>query len=169
MFNVIDRLSRYLGTLAGWAYFVIALMLGYEVLMRYAFTAPTIWAEELSRLLLVWATFGGAAILVHRRQHITITLVTDMLGPRARRWQEVFALLFVAALAAVVVKDGSGIAYDSLSRGRTTGSMLDMPAWWAQASLPACFLLLCLQSLVEAARVALAPAGTTPPPSRPEH
>jgi TRAP-type C4-dicarboxylate transport system permease small subunit len=174
MLRAIDRVSLFVGTLAGWAYFAIALMLGYEVVMRYVFIAPTIWAEELSRLFLVWATFGGAGRLVDRRQHISNTLVTDLLPPAARRWQEVFALLFIAALALVVVKDGGGIALNSFERGRTTGSMLDLPAWWGQASLPACFLLLAVQALLEAARVALAPPrqdgeGGLPSPRHPGH
>ena len=84
MLRMIDAASRFAGFLAAWAYFAIALMLGYEVIMR-AFGSPTIWAEELSRLLLVWATFGGAAILMHRRQHIVITLLTDSLSPSMRR------------------------------------------------------------------------------------
>ena len=162
MLRMIDHVSRFVGTVAGWAYFAIALMLCYEVIMRYVFIAPTIWAEELSRMFLVWATFGGAAILVHRRQHIVITRVTDHLPPRLRQAQEVFALLFVAALALFIVIYGGGIAGDSLTRGRTTGSMLDLPAWWAQASLPACFALLSLQALVEALRVALNGPDDTP-------
>lgn len=169
MFTLIDRVSAALGTLAAWAYFVIALMLGYEVVMRYVFVAPTIWAEELSRLLLVWATFAGMALLVHRRQHIAITLVTDLLPERARRWQQVFVLGFVAALALAIVWYGSGIALDSLMRGRTTGSMLDMPAWINQASIPVCFLLLALQAIIEALRVAFDPKAARPSQPRPEH
>jgi TRAP-type C4-dicarboxylate transport system permease small subunit len=162
MLRVIDAVSRTVGTVAGWAYFATALMLGYEVVMRYVFIAPTIWAEELARMLLVWATFGGAAILLHRRQHITITLLTDHLSPRVRQVQEVFVLLFIVALAAVIVHDGTGIAYDSFHRGRTTGSMLDLPAWWSQASLPVCFALLGLQALAEALRVAIGGVADLP-------
>lgn len=163
MFRLIDRLSALLGQFAAWAYFATALMLGYEVFMRYLFVAPTIWAEELSRLLLVWGTFAGAAILVHRRQHIAITVLTDMLPPAVRHLQQTVVLLFIAALAAVIVWYAGGIALDSLERGRTTGSMLDVPAWWNEAALPVCFSLLCLQAFVEAVRTAFeGPRDTLP-------
>ncbi|WP_349359582.1 TRAP transporter small permease [Stappia sp.] len=152
MLRMIDAVSRFAGAAAAWGYFLIALMLGYEVVMRYL-GMPTIWAEELSRLFLVWATFAGAAILIHRRQHIVITLVTDHLSPGLRRAQEVAVLLFVAAISLAILYYGGGIALDSLTRGRTTGSMLDLPAWWAQASIPVCFALLALQALAEAFRV----------------
>eukprot|EP00873_Tetraselmis_striata_P017750 jgi/Tetstr1/438014/TSEL_026641.t1 len=154
MLRIIDGASRFAGLIAGWGYFLIALMLGYEVLMRYL-GDPTIWAEELSRMVLIWATFGGAALLLHRRQHIVITLLTDNLSAGARRAQELFVLAFIVVLSAVIVYYGSGIAMDSFTRGRTTGSMLDVPAWWSQASIPACFALLGIQALAEALRVAV--------------
>ncbi|GGE91300.1 TRAP transporter small permease [Stappia taiwanensis] len=169
MTRLVDRLSALAGTFAGWAYFVTALMLGYEVFMRYLFVAPTIWAEELSRLLLVWATFAGAALLLHRRQHITITLLTDRLSPRARQMQEIIALLFIAALGGVIVYLGGGIALHSFERARTTGSMLDLPAWWAEAALPLCFSLLAIQALIEAVRVALNGVNDRPAAPRVEH
>ncbi|SDT91151.1 TRAP transporter small permease [Stappia sp. ES.058] len=162
MLRIIDGASRFAGLIAGWGYFLIALMLGYEVLMRYL-GDPTIWAEELSRMFLIWATFGGAALLLHRRQHIVITLLTDSLSPGARRAQELFVLAFIIALSAVVVYYGADIALDSFTRGRTTGSMLDVPAWWSQASIPACFTLLGIQAFAEAVRVALNGVDTARP------
>ncbi|MXN66182.1 TRAP transporter small permease subunit [Stappia sp. GBMRC 2046] len=163
MFRIIDRLSAALGQFAAWAYFATALMLGYEVFMRYVFIAPTIWAEELSRLFLVWGTFAGAAILVHRRQHIAITVLTDALPPRLKHLQQVVVLLFIAFIAAVTVWYAFDIAADSFTRGRTTGSMLDVPAWWNEAAIPVCFTLLSLQALVEALRVAFEGPADTPP------
>ncbi len=152
---LVDSVSLWFGRCAAWAYFIIALTLGYEVFMRYLFIAPTIWAEEVSRLLLVWATFGGAALLLHRRQHITITVITDSFSARVRQIQEVAVLLFIGCLAVVIVWYASGIALDSFERGRTTGSMLDLPAWWVEVALPVCFTLLGLQAFLEAARVAV--------------
>jgi C4-dicarboxylate transporter, DctQ subunit len=155
MLHILDRLSAALGIAAALAYFAIGLMLGYEVFARYLFTAPTIWAEELSRLFLVWGTCLAAAILLHRRQHIRITILTDLLPASARRWQECLVLLFVAGFAGAVVWYGTPLAFDSFERGRTTGSMLDIGAVWAEAAVPVGCSLLCLQALAEALRVIL--------------
>lgn len=154
MHTMLDRLSSCLGIAAAVAYFAIGLMLGYEVFARYVFTAPTIWAEELSRMGLIWGTFLAASVLLHRRQHIRITILTDLLPEAVRRWQEVLVMLFIAAFALAVVWYGTPIAWDSFERGRTTGSMLDIPTFWAEAAVPLGFLLLALQALVEAAQVA---------------
>lgn len=152
--HLIDRLSALLARVAAWAFFATGLMLGWEVAARYFFTAPTIWAEELSRLFLVWGCFLGAAALIHRRDHIRITVVTDLLPATLRRLLEVIVLLLVAVFGIAVVVYGTEIAWDSFARDRTTGSMLDIPMVWVQSSVPVGGLLIALQALAEAVRTA---------------
>ena len=81
-------------------------------------------------------------------------LVADRLPPRARRLAEMFALAFVALISAVIVWHGSGIAFDSFERGRTAGTLLDLPMWWSEAAAPLGFLLLGLQAVVEIVKLA---------------
>ena len=91
---------------------------------------------------------------MHRREHIRITIVTDLLPNTARRLLEVVALLLVAAFGAAVAFYGFEIAWDSFTRDRTTGSMLDIPMVWVQGSVPFGGALVALQALVEAIRTA---------------
>lgn len=153
--GLVDRLSDALAAFAGWVYFGIGLMLSYEVAARYFFTAPTIWAEELSRLFFVWATLLAAPALLRHGQHIRVTVVTALLGDGARRAARLIALGVVLAVCVVVVWAGLDAPLNSFERGRTTGSMLDMPAWWPQAAVPATFALLGLQAALEMARAAM--------------
>ena len=148
----IDRLSTVLGRVAGVAYFATGLMLAYEVFMRYVFIAPTIWAAELSQLCMIWGTWLAAALLLHTRQHIRITILTDRLPRSVQRIQETLVLLFVAGYSGLVAWYGAPLAYESLMRGRTTGSMLDLPMVWTEAAVPLGCGLLCAQALAEAIR-----------------
>ena len=160
--RTIDRFSDYTGKLAAGLFCATGAMIAYEVLARYFFTAPTIWAAELSQLCLLWGTFLGMARPLHRNEHIRITILTGTLGPRARRSAEILSLLFIAVFAAAVIWYGAEIALDSLERGRSTGTMLNIPNWWSEAAIPLGFGLLLLQCLVELARRAL-PSGDVPP------
>ena len=63
-------------------------MITYEVVMRYVFLAPTIWAEELSRFFQIWATYIAAAYVLRHRQLIAITILVNRLGPLGRRLAE---------------------------------------------------------------------------------
>ena len=153
MLRLIDRAADLLGQAAAWLFFLTGAMITYEVLARYLFNAPTIWAAELSQLLLLWGSFMAMATLLRQRAHIRITLLTARLGARGRQACEAFALLFIAGFSAVAAWHGWLIAYDSFERGRSTGTMLNIPNWWSEMVIPLGFLVLLLQCLAEALRV----------------
>ncbi|MDJ0972279.1 MAG: TRAP transporter small permease, partial [Kiloniellales bacterium] len=144
MLRLIDRAADLLGHLAAWMFFLTGAMITYEVLARYLFNAPTIWAAELSQLLLLWGSFIAMATLLRQRAHIRITLLTARLGDRGRQVCEAFALVFIAGFSAVAAWHGWFIAYDSFERGRSTGTMLNIPNWWSEMVIPFGFLVLLL-------------------------
>jgi TRAP-type C4-dicarboxylate transport system permease small subunit len=152
MLRVIDRISGAASFAASWAYFVVGLMLAFEVVARYFFNAPTIWAEELSRLIFIWATLIAAAALLRDDQHIRVTILTDKLGEPGQRAARAISLLAVLGVSALMVIEGAHAPLDSFARGRTSGTMMDVPAWWFQASVPLAFLLVCLQAAAELIR-----------------
>lgn len=159
--RVIDRISEILAQAAAWLLFAIGLMLGYEVAARHLFNAPTIWASELSNHFMVWAVYVGAAALLRRDDHISVSVLTERLGETGRRAARVLSLLFILAVCGIVAWYGAPIAWDSFVKGRTTGSMLDIPTVWLQAAIPVGFGWLALQCLVELIRAAagLPPGG----------
>ena len=134
-------------------------MLTYEVIARYFFIRPTIWAAELSQLCLIWGCFLSMAHLLVLRRHITVNAVTGLLPLRAQKACAAFALVVVIVFSAIVAFWGWDIFHDSFVRGRTTGSLLNMPVWVSELSVPLGFALLALQGIVELIR--LPAAGTT--------
>jgi TRAP-type C4-dicarboxylate transport system permease small subunit len=150
------RLFAVFVTFLAWAaalMFVLAgVMLTYEVVARYFFTAPTIWAAELSQLCLIWGTLIAMPWCLRERRHIQITAVTALLSPGGRRLASAAAMVAVAVFSLVVLWKGGEIFWDSFERGRTTGSLLNLPTWIAELSIPASFALLLAQSLIETRR-----------------
>ena len=161
---MMDRLSGLLARLSAWAFFVVGLMICYEVALRYFFNAPTVWAEEMSRFVQLWATYLAAAWALRHRELIRITIVTDRLSTTARRWLELFSLLVITVFSGFAVWYGTWIAWDSVVQSRTTSTMLDVPAVLTEAAIPVGFTLLAAQALREMARVWRegAPAPTAP-------
>lgn len=149
IYHSVDRLSEWLGQIAAWLYFVTGLMIGYEVTARYLFNAPTIWAQEVSQLLLLWATFIGISRALKHDQHIRIKAIESFLPEASKIWLKLFSLIFIALLSILVFLYGSEIFWDSFERGRSTGTMLNIPNWWAEVVIPLGFGLLFLQALAE--------------------
>lgn len=148
------RIAFVISAVASVLLFAIGAMLTYEVVARYFFNAPTIWAEELSRLAMIWAVFLGSAVLMRSGDHIRVTILVERLPQPLRVVADISSLIFVAVISGLVAWRGVPIAWDSFERGRTVGSMLDLPSWWSQASIPIGFALMAVQALGLAIAVA---------------
>lgn len=150
--TLLARITLGLAWLAALLFVLAGAMLTWEVVARYFFTAPTIWAAELSQLCLIWGTLIAMPWVLAARRHIAIDAVVRLLPAGARRVTEALAMAVIAVFAGVVVVYGGWIFLDSFERGRTTGSMLDLPTWVAELAVPVGFALVTVQALVEFVR-----------------
>lgn len=62
----------------------VVVVYGGQVFFRYALNTPLLWADELASILLVWISFGGAALAMQRGEHMAIELVPELLPARFR-------------------------------------------------------------------------------------
>lgn len=150
--------NRFIVALAwiGALLFVAAgLMLSWEVVARYFFVRPTIWAAELSQLCLIWGSLIGMPWALATRRHIAVDAITRLCSPTMQRVLEILAMAVVGVFSIVVAWKGFGIFFESLERGRTTGSMLDLPTWISELPVFVGFALSAIQSLIEIIRVVM--------------
>ncbi|KAE9632369.1 TRAP transporter small permease [Parasedimentitalea maritima] len=151
MFN---RFVTMLAWLAAILFVVAGIMLTYEVAARYFFVNPTIWAAELSQGCLIWGALIASPWCLRERRHIRITAVIGHLPRSGRIVADVFAMAAVAVFSSIVGAYGWKIFHESFVRGRTTGSMLDLPIWIVELAVPFGFAVLFIQSLIEVLRAA---------------
>jgi C4-dicarboxylate transporter DctQ subunit len=149
----VDAVSEFTGRLAGWMFCAIGFFVFYEVVMRYAFTMPTIWVDEISRILQVWATYLAIAYVLKYRQHILIDVAfRDTATPR-RFWVEIFSISVVVFFGLIAAKYGFDIWLKSTQSGHTTDSYLAVPKVFVDSSIWVGFGLLSLQGLSEIIKV----------------
>jgi len=153
MWRQFDRISDAIGTLAAWMFFAIGLFVAWEVVLRYAFTAPTIWVDEVSRIFQIWATLLAGAYLLRHRELILIDIFFRDRDSLARKLSETFSLLMIAAFCAVATKYGFDLWLKATLAGHTTDSFLAPPKWLTHGSLWIGFGLMLLQCAVEVIRV----------------
>lgn len=97
----IDRLSQFLGLSAAHFYLVCALITAYEVILRYFFNAPTLWAFEVVMVVCAAAWVMSGPYVTMRNSHIAITVVYQYTKGNVRWWLDTF--IFVVTLAAMLV------------------------------------------------------------------
>lgn len=69
---------------AGTIMITIVVVMVAQVIARYGFNGSLIWAEELCRYLLIWMTFLLLGIGYETGEFVSLSVVPDMLTPRAR-------------------------------------------------------------------------------------
>ena len=155
-----EQLTLKSAWLAALLYGASGVMLTYEVGARYLFIAPTSWASELSQLCLIYGTLLAMPWALQFRRHIQINAIIHKLSDLNQRriWIVMMIILIVFSLYVTIY--GFEIFYESFEKGRTTGSLLDMPSWVAELPVPLCFLMLIFQALIELKKMI---SGITPP------
>jgi TRAP-type C4-dicarboxylate transport system permease small subunit len=87
----------------GCAFGLIVVLTIAQVFFRFALDSPLIWSEELSRLLLVWVTFVGAAVVAWDGTHLNVDVVFARLPARLKAVVRTLNLLVALGFLAVMV------------------------------------------------------------------
>ncbi len=122
-----DRFSLLLSRLCMLLIVVVVSVMFYEVVMRYVFEAPTLWANELSLWMAGFVFLLSGLYAMQQRSHIRIYILYDMMPRSAQRLCDVVSTVLIVAFAAAVVYGGFTEAYEKLMRWETFGTAFDPP------------------------------------------
>ena len=147
--NYYNKLVQYSGYLASALFIAIGFIVSYEVIMRYLFNSPTIWVNEVSRFLQIWATYLALTYSFHKQDFIRITVIYDRLNENGKKILDFISFIFILIFSSFVVYFGWLIAYDSLKVGRTSSTILDVPSFLTELAIPLCFAFLVLRVILE--------------------
>ncbi|WP_054310461.1 TRAP transporter small permease [Mesorhizobium sp. 1M-11] len=146
-----NLLRRLLDLAVGAALFAIVLLVCVQVFSRYFLGAPTPGLAEVSRILFIWLTFTGSAVLISRRELIVIDLLHDRLGKRSMgRLNVVVDIATAVFLVVLAIYARQLMIIVGQKIAPATGISFD---WFYGALLAFCFLglLFILERLVRTA------------------
>ncbi|MBB04416.1 MAG: C4-dicarboxylate ABC transporter substrate-binding protein [Pseudooceanicola sp.] len=149
MLRVIDVISDQFARIAAALFFLIGLIISFEVVARYVFLSPTSWAEEGARLLQLWATYLAMGYVLRVDGLIRITVLTGAIGPAGRRLLEILALVWILVFCCFAFWLGLEVVIESIQKGRATATMNQVPKFWTETAIPAGFFVLALQTLAQ--------------------
>ncbi len=152
-FSVVNRISEVSGIVCAISVLVSALVLTYEVIMRYLLTTPTIWEIEFSVDLLIMATFVGAAYGLKNGAHINIDLITHLLSPQAQARLSFVTSILSLIFCILVAGMGGSMWWEATSKGWRSDSLWGPPLGISYIFLPLGMTLLCLQYLVHLSKL----------------
>ncbi|WP_306565118.1 TRAP transporter small permease [Aquabacterium sp.] len=145
MFQLIQKLDR--GVASAERVLVVALtaaitvIMMAQVILRYFFSSPIFWAEEISVQLLVFVTLFGLSLLVHQSQLVTIDFLPRALPLRARH-----ALLAVLGTITLVLFAYIGwLSWEWVQRDDVRielSATTQLPRWYNYSAVPLALALL---------------------------
>jgi TRAP-type C4-dicarboxylate transport system permease small subunit len=84
----------------------ITVLLLVNVFLRYLFSRPIFWAEEISVLLLVWVVLLGAGLVQKKDDHVAISYVFDLFTVKGKALMLIFGNLCICAVLIVHLLSG---------------------------------------------------------------
>ena len=123
----LDRLSVFIGRVTMMLIVLLTSVMIYEVILRYVFEAPTLWANELSLWLAGFVFLCSGLYAMQQRSHIRIFLIYDMLPRAAQRVCDVISTALIALFAFFLIYGGYGEAFAKFNRWETFGTAFDPP------------------------------------------
>ena len=132
----VRALSNACGVLAALCLAAACLVVCHMVLVRYMFSASTIWQTEFVTFAVVAATLIGSPYVLLTRGHVTVDLLPHYLSERPRRWLAFIASICAWAACAVLTWTGWTYFHEAWTFGWVTESVWGQPLWIPLAALP---------------------------------
>lgn len=146
---ICDALVRLVGNLLGLLIGAIVAITLIAVWWRYVVNDPISWTEQVSRILFVWVTFLGGAVLYREKSHITIDMFLEMMPQRLKALTVWFIELGMLLFIVVLFTYGLKLSLDTLSQ--TFGALDISPAtfYFAAPVSAAMMMLFFVERLVD--------------------
>jgi TRAP-type C4-dicarboxylate transport system permease small subunit len=112
-----------------------------NIVGRYVFFKPIIWAEEILVFIMIWCVMLGATLVTWDNQHLRMDAVSSLSPPRVRRWLNVLSTVAFLAVALVVLGQSLRVVALMVSTGQRS-VVAELPMSVPYAAIPVSFALM---------------------------
>jgi TRAP-type mannitol/chloroaromatic compound transport system permease small subunit len=154
--SAIEALIDATGRLTLWLALAMIALVAVNVLLRYAMSLGSVWAQELEWHLLAAMIMLGIGHALQRGEDVRVDLFYARYGPRARWWVDLASLLLLLAMALLLFKLSLGYVAQSWAVDERSADPGGIPWRWAVKSLiPLGFGLVALHAVAATIRMLL--------------
>ena len=112
--HFVDFVSDWSGRVVCYLIFFLALIVGYEVVVRYMFKSPTLWVHELSAMFFGTFIVVGGAYTALKGGHVNMDVIYGSFSPRIRALFDVITVFIAFIFVGVLVWKGWESAWRSI-------------------------------------------------------
>lgn len=150
--RLIDATSEWSGRIVCFLVVFAMLVLLYEIVSRYVFNSPTLWAHEVSRHFYGAHFMLGAAYAFYHRMHVRTDVLVRYLSPRGQAVVEVIVSLVFFYYCGLLLWKGGEMAWSSVLRQETSLTVFRSPLWPVKLTIPIGAFLILMQAIAKFTR-----------------
>jgi len=143
--GIIDHVIIFLAVIAGGLLAIMALIVSYNVLMRYFIGKPPVWAIETTEYILVFSTFLATAWVLKHDGHVKIDILVIRLSKKSQHVLNLVVSFLGIVACGLLVWHGAKATFSLYSRDVIMMKMMPWPKWVLVAPIPVGILLALIQ------------------------
>jgi TRAP-type mannitol/chloroaromatic compound transport system permease small subunit len=146
----LGRVAEATGVLAALAVLTLVVVMSSNVLLRYGFSAGSVWAQELEWHLMAPIALFGMVWALKRGEHVRVDVLYDRFSDRAKAIADIASCVLGLVIAAAIVWLSMKYVGQSFANNESSANPGGIPFRWAlKALIPAGFVLLAIQYVAE--------------------
>ena len=128
--RAIDRISEWEGKIFSFLIVVATIQVCFELVLRYAFNAPTSWGLEMTLYLCSTTYVMSGAYAERYNAHIKVDIFYNRWSPRTRAFFDLIVTDTLLMIFCIVLTWQSAVWFwEAVSQGLTSGTIWDPPIW----------------------------------------
>ncbi|MEI4768132.1 TRAP transporter small permease [Psychrobacillus sp. FJAT-51614] len=149
IYNFSDLLIKIGAYISGFFIIITTVMIFFEIISRWLFNKPTIWATELSIYAIIGSCFLGSAYAVRTYSHITVDLLINNVNDRMKTILAYISNAMGLVFSIIFTYYGFHHVMKTMELGVTSSSLLRIPMYLPEMFLPVGGVLLCLAFVLQ--------------------
>lgn len=141
----VENMNDQIGKIVGFLIYPVMLVLVYEVVMRYLFNSPTIWAHETSCMLFGTHFLLGGAYALRHDAFVSVEVLSMRFSKRTKAIIDLCSWTMFYIFAGVLLIKGFPWAWSSFSVMEYSDSTWGPYIWPVKFIIPIAALLILLQ------------------------
>lgn len=113
----------------------MAIILFLQVVLRFVFSDPWVWAEEVSKIIFIWVSWLGISMGQKHGEHIKVTMLTERLKGNTQKSILILANVLSLIIIGVFLYYGIIVTSNIMTIGSVTAA-LKFPRWLIYLSVP---------------------------------
>ncbi len=158
----IDRFNRWVGKCAAFLILPLLFVSMYEVIARYVFNSPTLWAGQVISILFVVLVVPGGGYVLLKGSHVRMDVLYAKWSPRRKAITDVATFVIFLCFGGMLLWKTTEMAWASVSMMESSWAAFHGPIYPKKIALALGTFLLLMQGIAHFIRNIILIMGHAP-------